>query len=379
MRKRKKMLDLLGFEWDPQQKAWDDKMKQLRRFKAEKGHCNVNRHKDNAKLGQWLTEQRMQYKTFCGGEPWRSTLTMERIEQLEDIGIDWNPIESSWEERLDELKEFKNEVGHCNVPQEYKKNQSLSVWVQNQRSGFKAGTLETNRVDKLKALGFVFDMHEDAFEQGMERLLAFKKEFGHCRVPTGYKTDPQLWSFVARQRQLYKNSLNGSPSSLMDTRRERLNDVGFVWDARESSWESKFESLKQFKRKYGHCNVPSNYQDDPALAIFVSTQRENHKKKPKKRRSTSSQQLISEREKKLESLGFVWNTKEALWMTRYSELKRYHNEQGNCNVPSREGALGAWVRNQRVQYSYLAQGKKSSMTEERIKLLEKINFVWNLR
>eukprot|EP00978_Attheya_sp_CCMP212_P045945 scaffold367074_cov98-Attheya_sp.AAC.1 len=71
------------------------------------------------------------------------------------------------------------------------------------------------------------------------------------------------------------------------------------------------------------------------------------------------------------------------WNMRYQELKEYQAEHGDCLVPSRyhpNPALGMWVRNQRNAYSVWKNEKgKSSITPERIELLEQLGFVWDVQ
>jgi len=61
------------------------------------------------------------------------------------------------------------------------------------------------------------------------------------------------------------------------------------------------------------------------------------------------------------------------------ELKKYKEEFGNCQVPQHyvhNRQLGKWVNKVRTEYKYFIKGKKSAMTEERIALLEAIDFEW---
>jgi hypothetical protein len=52
----------------------------------------------------------------------------------------------------------------------------------------------------------------------------------------------------------------------------------------------------------------------------------------------------------------------------------------HCRVPHGyppNKKLSWWVMNQRAQYAQRASGKKTWLTEDRIKLLDEIGFVWN--
>ena len=71
---------------------------------------------------------------------------------------------------------------------------------------------------------------------------------------------------------------------------------------------------------------------------------------------------------------------EGAWNDLHRLLVEYEAEHGNCLVPSvypDNKALGKWVATQRTQYSLRNEGKHSHLTEERIKLLEDLGFVWS--
>jgi hypothetical protein len=60
----------------------------------------------------------------------------------------------AWEQRFKELKAFKKEHGHCNVPVQYPPNRPLGLWVSNARSRKKTGKLSKERIRCLEELGF---------------------------------------------------------------------------------------------------------------------------------------------------------------------------------------------------------------------------------
>ena len=72
---------------------------------------------------------------------------------------------------------------------------------------------------------------------------------------------------------------------------------------------------------------------------------------------------------------------ERAWNDRYDELDVYKNKHGNCLVPqrySKNKALGRWVNKQRTQYRLRREGKQTPLTEDRIKLLDEVGFVWRV-
>jgi len=68
------------------------------------------------------------------------------------------------------------------------------------------------------------------------------------------------------------------------------------------------------------------------------------------------------------------------WSIKYEELCDYRRRFGNClvhytfkeNLP-----LARWVKRQRYQYKLMMEGKSSTMTEERVKALDTIGFIWD--
>eukprot|EP00588_Corethron_pennatum_P011456 CAMPEP_0194270878 /NCGR_PEP_ID=MMETSP0169-20130528/4786_1 /TAXON_ID=218684 /ORGANISM="Corethron pennatum, Strain L29A3" /LENGTH=370 /DNA_ID=CAMNT_0039013081 /DNA_START=485 /DNA_END=1597 /DNA_ORIENTATION=+ len=67
------------------------------------------------------------------------------------------------------------------------------------------------------------------------------------------------------------------------------------------------------------------------------------------------------------------------WQLKYRDLLNFRSLHGTCSVPSvypEDPQLASWVYRQRTQYRYKKEGRKSNMSEERIKLLNSVNFEW---
>jgi len=98
--------------------------------------------------------------------------------------------------------------------------------------------------------------------------------------------------------------------------------------------------------------------------------------------------LTDDRIRRLEELGFVWSLRDD-WMKHYEELRVYRSQFGNCNVPARytqNRRLGIWVSAQRQLYKSLKtpgldskKQRPSSLTAERIDLLNNLGFTWTIR
>jgi hypothetical protein len=68
------------------------------------------------------------------------------------------------------------------------------------------------------------------------------------------------------------------------------------------------------------------------------------------------------------------------WMEQYRELQEFTKETGHtfvpCGYPDRD-SLARWTKRQRYQYKLRMEGKVSTMTKERIALLDQLGFIWN--
>ena len=72
---------------------------------------------------------------------------------------------------------------------------------------------------------------DEKWQEQFNNLKAFRKRFGHCKVPRNYPVNPALGFWVSTQRYENKLRLAGEQSSMTDERRSKLNSIGFVWDA----------------------------------------------------------------------------------------------------------------------------------------------------
>jgi Helicase associated domain len=142
-------------------------------------------------------------------------------------------------------------------------------------------------------------------------------------------------------------------------------------------WSERFQELVEFHRTFGHSVVPYHYKKSAPLAWWVKRQRHQYKMKKDGNRST----LSDERERKLESLGFCWDSHTSIWEERLNELIEFRMQRGHTSISQSENPkLWIWVKCQRRQFKLFCAGQKSTMTQERINKLNAIDsFCWNPR
>jgi Helicase associated domain len=161
-------------------------------------------------------------------------------------------------------------------------------------------------------------------------------------------------------------------------KRNTLNSSKKFRPYQAEKWQERFEELLKFRKDEGHCLVPHTYPSNPALARWVKRQRYQYKLLQEGKPSS----ITHDRIKILEDIGFVWDSHEAAWHERLSELMEFKSKRNSCLVPSNypeQPQLATWVKCQRRQYKLYWEGRPSNMTVERIMILEKIGFEWELR
>lgn len=347
-------IDKLGF-------TWDLRYGELIKYKEQFGDCNVPaKWTDNKQLGFWVNTQRTKYKN--------ETLSEDRIKRLNEISFVWKlglsdeEREEMWEEMFGALKEYKENHGHCNVPQSWAENTQLADWVVKQRSLYRVGILSDNKIRRLEQIGFVLDVFESHWNEMFDALKEYKEEHGNCHVPEDWPENKQLARWVCSQRDNY--SKRRSPTSLNDDKIDRLDRLGFAWYL-ESYVEEMLDALKEYKEEHGDCNVPLEWPNNKQLARWVYRQRTDYQNK-----GLNKYEIY-----RLESLGIAWDWN-PYWEEMFKELEKYKEEHGNCNVPVKYTVnnimLGHWVSMQRNNY------RDKKLSDDNIKRLGEIGFEWNI-
>jgi hypothetical protein len=271
---------------------------------------------------------------------------------------------SSWPQHLQDLKRFRKEHGHCNVPGEYPPNPPLGSWVHWIRQQKKAGKLTKERIGCLEELGFRWALRRRSayrldWDVMLAALIAFRERYGHCNVSTSWPDDPRLGHWVVGLRRRKRKGQ-------LDRRQiAQLNRLGVIWEPTRP-WSDMYAALAEYKRVHGDCNVPTDWPENPYLRRWIRWQRLYRK----------ANSLEQGRIEQLDKLGFIWSFVDELWESRYSALVKFRKAYGHCRVSTlskTHASLGNWVRRQRVMKR---QGKLSA---ERIQRLDLLGFTWQIR
>jgi superfamily II DNA or RNA helicase len=339
-------LEKLGFTWDLNLDDWERNFAALLKFQKNRGHCFVpQKHvEEGLKLGVWVNTQRAKKESISPG----------RIAKLNSINFVWDPRDEHWNEHFAALTLFKRREGHCNVPQKHTENGlKLGTWVSAQRG--KKKDLTNAQILALESVGFSWDPHAEIWTEHFEALSCFKKREGHCLVANKHRENGlKLGHWVNTQRTKKKR--------LDHDKIDRLNSIGFCWNARENQWEKYFELLNKFSDREGHVRVPPGHLEGGLkLGEWVGRQR------------SAKHEIPARKIERLDELNFCWDPHEENWQRFYDALSRFYLENGHTNVGRNkivEGLrLGDWVKRQRSE--------KSELSVTRTRLLDSIDFCWD--
>ena len=159
-------------------RTWEASRALLEEYRdAHGGDCNVPaRWEDDPRLGSWVMNQKVQLRKY-EADPATSWLSAERVVALREMGaIDsWSLaflIRSAerreseartWEESRVLLEAYRDaHDGCCNVPQTWKDDPQLGVWVKDQKAQWRkyeadpaTSQLSAERVAALRQMGAI--------------------------------------------------------------------------------------------------------------------------------------------------------------------------------------------------------------------------------
>jgi len=130
----------------------------------------------------------------------------------------------------------------------------------------------------------------------------------------------------------------------------------------------QFAKLVAYQQRFGHCQVPKLWPEDPRFANWVHYQRSAYAKNV----------LKPERQHRLEQIGFNWLGEApgaVSWADRVAQLAAFKARFGHCDLHGQwpeEPELGHWATAQRRLW------RKRRLNNEHIRRLEELGFNWRL-
>lgn len=342
------LLRSIDFDWAVKPKAkaiaWEAGYAKLIEYKKRFGDCKVPaKWAEDLQFGRWIYGLR--YKKAKGN------LSDEQIEQLDELGFLWDPLDHIWNLRYEELVRYYREHGHSRVPLRSKEHRELALWVSNIRRRPLAQS--PDRIRRLKAVEFSWNPVEETWEQNYSRLEKYVQRYGNALVPIRWSEDYELGQWVGLLRD------ERTRKKLSKENIERLNALGFVWDAVSEKWERRLKELEDFVRGHGHCRVPSKSPKYGTLGKWLSYQLSQWDEIPRMY------------QKRLEALGaqkrtleFFYEMHRRNWEQRLQEFEDFVEENGHCRVLASDPktfSLHGWLRYQLSRWGELPIGDRKRL------------------
>jgi hypothetical protein len=199
-----------------------------------KSHLAVNKqlHHIRERAGYWLHP----YIEEAYAEVQEDRAYPSSCQKLPETLARLGSQQMAWKVRFSELKAFKKERGHLDVPRQ----SILGRWVNKQRFQYgkkereEASSMTDDHMSELSSLGFKWRKNLP-WKVRFSELIAFKKERGHLDVPL----ESILGRWVQKQRTEYRKKEQGENSHMTDERKSELESLGFEW-SKQLTWKIEF-------------------------------------------------------------------------------------------------------------------------------------------
>lgn len=152
-----KKLDSIGMVWGVRENSWNSYYDFAKKYYSKNGTINVSQDfiLDGITFGRWVAQQRAMYR--------KGKLKKERIEKLEDLSIEWYPIDKirdEWDKYYLSAKRYYEKNGDLRIPPKYidENGRRLGLWIERQRRALKPSqySISEEQIKKLNDIGMIW-------------------------------------------------------------------------------------------------------------------------------------------------------------------------------------------------------------------------------
>jgi len=283
------LLEKIGMVWNRDDSRWDTSFRYAEMYTKDGGDINILPEDyciDSFNLTSWIRNQRDRKK--------KGKLSPDRVQRLEHIGLQWEVYEPFWQKNFLLAQEYFIEHGDLLVPQHFETDDGskLGVWLQNQRTKYRAGKLSDDRIEKLESIGMIWAMEDQRWENGVMHAKTYFEEFGDLAVPQKYVAPDgyNLGTWLGTVRKNYRNG------KLSTEKIEQLEALGVVWNPIQQLWLRGYTHAEQYYQEHDNLKVAKDYvcADGYRLGQWLVKQKRDYK----------SGQMKADRAELLRRIGF---------------------------------------------------------------------------
>jgi len=308
----------------------------------------------------------------------QGNLSKQKIDQLNNLGIEWDPLDAQWENGFSHALEYYRQNGHLYVLAAYicSDGYQLGKWLSHQRRYKRKGTISEERISKLNSLVFDWEPKLKNQTSYMEQAVFYYLSSIYPQTVNGCHEIEGVTELDIYVPELQLGvEYDGKGSHSKDRSTADLNKEAAV------IFSNKVKSLIRIREKgaKSETNASTYYvertNDLTENTIIISNIVNQILKAIDSDRFVKYQDGDVEKITKLYLTFFDYK-----WNRGFSHLKEYYLEHGNSNVPQRfvcrDGYnLGTWISCQRAKH----RGDRGSipLDYEQTRKLNSIGFVFD--
>ncbi|MDD3401838.1 MAG: Helicase associated domain protein [Hespellia sp.] len=261
----------------------------------------------------------------------------------------------SWEANFQALNEYLEMEGHFPARKEIACDLHLGDWCSVQRAQYKKGILPAERIKKLEAIGFSWDVLEDKWNTNYCALCQYVEKQGS--LPRSCDNRP-LYNWIKLQKTARQEG------RLDENHEKKLRALGIelLNSHSDEVWEERFQTMKAFMQKEGRQPQANDVMDGIKIGTWLHEQR----------RKYANGSLTEDRKQRLIESGISFDTRGARSFEKNIELlNSYVKTHGRFpdTTENYEGfGLGAWCLRLRKQY------ESKELSDEQIQKIKELGF-----
>ncbi len=299
------------------------------------------------------------------GEGENDTIEFELYDYVRDIREILNELhnsfENSWEIVFEAVSEFKEKQGRFPLSDEKYEGLRVGVWCTNQRILNNKGQLETEKLEKLNSIGFVWDTDEERWQSNYLEIKKMTEQYGHFPKRSDFSADEGKWSLYV---WLTAQRVKFGRGELSEEKQKLLNDIGFELntETNDERWNRLYLEAKKFNEENNRFPTTTDVKKYPEM-------NELYRWIIRQRKAFNEGKLSEDRVKLLNELGMVWDLSDAKWNGQLELLNAFIRENKrtpSANEKFKNKAIGQWYSEQ------LRRLKSGSLDEVKVKKITAI-------
>lgn len=294
--------------------SWDYHYELCKQFYEENGHLIVP--------ADYMIEGRNVYSWLIRQRFFRQSLSQEKIEKLNAIGMIWDPkneINLKWLRGYEAAKAFYEEFGNLDVKASIGEYHGIWLydWLKSNRE--KKDELSDQQIRLLDELGMDWAKEKRkqySWDERFQQLAEYKAINGDPANNT------ELGTWLSNQRVMYNRG------ELSQEKIERLESIGVKLSGNEARTQRAIERGMRYCHQYydahGNLKMPKGYTIDGfCLSTFLC----------RMRKKEAQGQLSEAQVDELRSMGEEFKKVTILsWEQKIQRLEQYKSEHGNLDI-----------------------------------------------